>query len=195
MSEFNEGAPRYRHLSMQELQEGLPHILASPKNDGELLGIVARPAHGERYDLYTSEISSLEGVKGDHWAKGCWKSLPDGSPDPDVQICIMNARCIDMIATARANWAPAGDNLFIDMDLTPANLPAGQRLTIGSAEIEVTAIAHNGCAKFISRYGRDACVFVNTGVGRELRLRGIYARVTKRGRVTVGDRVLKVNDA
>lgn len=182
----------YRHLSMQELQAGLPNVLASPKDDGELQGIISRPTQGERCDLHSSEISALEGVKGDHWSKGCWKSLADGSPDPDVQICIMNARCIDMIATARENWAAAGDNLFIDMDLTPANLPPGQRLTIGSAEIEITAVPHNGCAKFISRYGRDACVFVNTGVGRELRLRGIYARVVRNGRVTVGDRVIKM---
>jgi MOSC domain-containing protein YiiM len=181
-----------RHLTCDELNAGLAHIRAAPKDEGTLEAIVARPAHGERRDLDTAEISLEGGVEGDHWAKGCWKSLPDGSPDPDVQICIMNARCIALIAQDRANWPPAGDNLFIDMDLSLENLPPGARLSIGTAVIEITAIPHNGCSSFIARYGRDACVFVNTGEGKLLRLRGIYARVVRDGRVSVGDKVVKL---
>jgi MOSC domain-containing protein YiiM len=181
-----------RHLSRAELEAGLPHIQGSPADEGRLEAIVARPAHGERHDLASSAISLARGVEGDHWARGCWRTTADGRPDPDVQICIMNARCIGLIAQERANWPPAGDNLFIDMDLTPANLPPGQRLAIGSAVIEITPVPHNGCDKFIARYGRDACVFVNTGEGKRLRLRGIYARVAQDGVVTVGDRVLKL---
>ena len=105
---------------------------------------------------------------------------------------MMNARCIDLIAQERSDWAPAGDNLFIDMDLSPANMPPGQRLGIGEAVVEITEIPHNGCDKFISRYGRDACVFVNTGEGKRLRLRGIYGRVVRDGRIAVGDRVVKL---
>jgi MOSC domain-containing protein YiiM len=153
---------------------------------------VVRPRHGDRLDVEARAISLAGGVDGDHWAAGCWKSTPDGRPDPDVQICIMNARCIGLIARERANWPPAGDNLYIDMDLTPENLPPGQRLAIGTAVIEITAIPHNGCDKFIARYGREACVFVNTGEGKRLRLRGIYARVVRDGRVSVGDRVRKL---
>jgi hypothetical protein len=182
-----------RHLPLDELHAGLDHIRAAPKGEGRLEAIVARPAHGERLDLASAEISFAGGVAGDHWAKGCWKSLADGRPDPDVQICIMNARCIGLIAGERANWPPAGDNLFIDMDLTPENMPPGTRLSIGEAVIEITAIPHNGCESFIARYGRDACVFVNTGEGKRMRLRGIYARVVKDGRVSVGDRVAKVS--
>ena len=104
----------------------------------------------------------------------------------------MNARCIDLIAGERSNWPPAGDNLFVDMDLRPANLPPGQRLQVGSAVIEITDTPHMGCDKFIQRYGRDATVFVNTGVGRENRLRGIYARVVTDGQITVGDKLSKV---
>ena len=181
-----------RHLSLAELRAGLDHIRAAPKDGGKLEAIVARPASGVRLDLAASEISLKGGVHGDHWAKGCWKSLPDGSPDPDVQICIMNARCIALVAGERGNWPPAGDNLFIDMDLTPENTPPGTRLAIGTAVLEITAVPHNGCDSFIARYGRDACVFVNTTEGKAMRLRGIYTRVAQDGRISAGDTVTKL---
>ncbi len=181
-----------RHLTLAELQAGLPEILASPKDAGVLRAIVIRPDKKERRDLDTCEISLASGTQGDHWAKGCWKSTEDGSPHPDVQICLMNARCIALIAQGRERWPLAGDNLFIDLDLTPDNMPPGTRLAIGSAVIEITDTLHAGCASFAERYGRDATVFVNTGEGKKLRLRGIYARVVQDGRVSAGDRVLKV---
>jgi MOSC domain-containing protein YiiM len=109
-----------------------------------------------------------------------------------VQICIMSARAIGLIAQDRSNWPPAGDNLFIDMDLTPGNMPPGTRLAIGTAIIEITPVPHNGCDSFTARYGRDACVFVNTGEGRRMRLRGIYARVVKDGEISAGDAVVKI---
>jgi MOSC domain-containing protein YiiM len=181
-----------RHRTRAELESGLPDILASPADDGELCAIVVRPCHGERISLESCAISAAGGAEGDHWAKGCWKSTDDGRPDPDVQICIMNARCISHIAGEREHWAPAGDNLFVDLDLSPENLPAGQALAVGSAVIEVTAVRHFACSFFIERFGRDAAVFVNTGQGRKNRLRGIYARVLQDGQVRVGDRVRKI---
>jgi MOSC domain-containing protein YiiM len=183
------------HLTRAELEAGLPEILAAPADDGTLLGIVVRPDSDARLELETCAISLAGGVHGDRWADGCWMSTDDGHPHPDVQICMMNARAIALIARDRANWSPAGDNLFIDMDLSPANLPPGQRLGIGSAIIEITSVPHNGCDKFIARYGRDACVFVNTGEGKRLRLRGIYARVVQDGQISVGDRVRKLAPA
>ena len=181
-----------RHLSLSELQAGLPEILSSPSDDGRLEAIVVRPSSGERRDLESCEISLAGGTHGDSWANGCWKTTDDGQPHPDVQICIMNSRCIALIAQERSNWPPAGDNLFIDLDLTPDNTPPGTRLSIGSAVIEITGTPHNGCASFIERYGRDACVFVNAGDGKRLRLRGIYGRVITDGRVSVGDTVTKM---
>lgn len=180
------------HATIEELEAGLPDIFASPKDDGELRAIVVRPEKGLRNDLQSCEISLEGGVHGDHWAKGCWLSTEDGKPHPDVQICIMNARCIALIAKSRDRWPLAGDNLFVDLNLTPENLPAGQRLRIGSAIIEITAEPHNGCAAFSQRYGSDAVKFVNGGKWRSLRLRGIYARVVQDGLVSVGDRITKL---
>jgi MOSC domain-containing protein YiiM len=181
-----------RHRIREELDAGLAHVLAAPKDGGRIEAIVVRPETDARRAVAEVAISAAGGVEGDHWAKGCWKSTPDGRPDPDVQICIMNARAIALIAGDRDNWPAAGDNLFVDMDLSPENLPPGTRLSLGSAEIEITAEPHTGCAKFIARYGRDACVWVNTGPGKANRLRGIYAKVVKDGRIAVGDRLVKV---
>ena len=182
-----------RHLTRDELHAGLPHILASPQDDGVLEAIVIRPGHDAREELQTCEISLAGGTHGDHWAKGCWKTTDDGEPHPDVQICIMNSRCIAHIAQDRKRWALAGDNLFMDLDLRPENLPAGQRLRIGTAVIEITDTRHAGCAKFVERFGRPAVIFVNGPEGRVLNLRGIYARVVEDGRITAGDRVVKVD--
>ncbi len=180
------------HLTRAELQAGLPHILASPADDGVLEAIVVRPASGLREEPQSCDISAAGGVRGDHWAQGCWLSTDDGDPHPDVQICIMNARCIAHIAGSRERWALAGDNLFVDFDIRPENLPPGQRLRIGTAVIEITAVKHAACKSFVERYGQSAAVFVNARKGMSLRLRGVYARVIEDGRVTVGDRVVKV---
>lgn len=181
-----------RAKSKAELDKALPHIMAAPKDAGELRMIVVRAEPGKRATPDTVNISLANGVEGDHWSKGCWKSTADGAPHPDVQICLMAARTIEAIAGGPENWAPAGDNLFVDMDLTPANMPPGTRVALGSAEMVITAEPHNGCQNFIDRYGRDACLFVNTGEGKTLRLRGIYARVTKDGTIRVGDRMTKL---
>lgn len=181
-----------RPRSRDELAQRMPDVLAAPKDSGTVDMIVVRPEKGQRLTPDSAELSLAGGIAGDHWARGCWKSLDDGSPDPDVQICIMNSRIIRAIAGGPENWAPAGDNLFIDMDLSPGNCPPGTRLALGTVELVITAEPHNGCQNFIDRYGRDACVFVNTGQGSELRLRGIYGRVTRDGTVSVGDEVRKI---
>lgn len=178
--------------SMAELEAALPDIFAAPKETGRLDLIVSRPSHGVRDVLPEARLTLAGGVPGDHWNTGCHVSTEDGRPHPDVQICIMPSRIIRAIAGGPENWAPAGDNLFIDMDLTPSNCPPGTKLGIGSAELTITQEPHDGCQNFIDRYGREACVFVNTGRGREHRFRGIYARVSRDGVVTQGDAVHKL---
>ncbi len=181
--------------SLAELETALPDIFAAPKNEGRLDLIVSRPARGARNVLGTARLTLSGGVPEDHWDQGCHISTEDGRPHPDVQICIMPSRVIRAIAGDMENWPPAGDNLFIDMDLTPANCPPGTRLAIGSAELTITEEPHNGCQSFIDRYGRDACLFVNTGTGKTHRFRGIYARVSQDGTVSRGDQVRKISGA
>lgn len=176
-----------------ELTAQLPNILAGPKDNGTLEMIVMRPDRDERVLPESLKVSAVDGVPGDHWKLGTGYALEDGTGDPGAQICMMMASCIEAIAGEKANWPPAGDNFFIDMDLTPSNMPPGTRFKIGSAEFVVSELPHNGCQKFIDRYGRDACVFVNAGDGKKYRLRGIYALVTKDGVVSVGDKVIKMN--
>ena len=180
------------HLSRDELEAGLDEILSSPRERGVLKAVVVRPETDARLSLQRCEISPERGVHGDNWAQGCWVTLPDGRPHPDVQVTLMNARTIALIAREEARWALAGDNLYVDLDLSGANLPPGTRLSVGSAILEITAVPHNGCGKFAERFGVEATRFVNSREGKRLHLRGIYARIVQPGVIAVGDLVLKL---
>jgi hypothetical protein len=180
------------YLTEAEMLAGLDEIRQSPKDHGTLELIVVRPKENERVILKECSISAKLGVHGDNWALGCWKMLPDGSPHPEVQVAIMNSRCIALLAQDKSRWALAGDNLYVDLDLSNENIVHGQKLAIGSAILEITSQAHNGCKKFSQRYGQDAVKFVNSPVGKQLHLRGIYAKIIKDGAIKVGDTIKKI---
>ncbi len=133
-----------------------------------------------------------KGLVGDSWIRRPSSRTADGSPHPDMQINIMNARVTALVAQDKGRWHLAGDQLYLDMDLSSENLPPGTQLAIGSAVIEVTPPPHTGCKKFVSRFGLDAMKFVNSPVGRELHLRGINAKVVQGGRIRVGQVARKV---
>ncbi len=179
--------------NLDDMLAELPGIIdAAPKDAGRVDLIVMRPEENARILPDRIEVTAAQGLPGDHWKRGSGYALEDGSGDPEAQICMTMSGIMRAIAPDPTTWPPAGDNLFLDMDLTPANMPPGTAFAIGSAEFVVTPLPHNGCQKFIDRYGRDACLFVNTGVGKEHRLRGIYARVTRDGSISVGDPVRKL---
>jgi hypothetical protein len=178
---------------MDELIAALETIRQSPADDGRLEMIVRRPAVDQREVLNEGDLDPAHGLVGDNWHVKPSSRTPDRSPHADMQLNVMNARVIDLVAGTRERWALAGDQLYVDLDLSPENLPPGTRLRIGGAVIEVTAQPHTGCTKFVERFGPDALKFVNSADGRRLNLRGINARVIVPGRVRIGDRVTKEN--
>ena len=180
------------HLTMEELEAGLDEIRNSPTDEGVLELIVRRPKVGEREVLEEAELHLAQGLVGDNWSERPSSRTPDGSPHPDMQLNVMNARAVALVAQRRDRWALAGDQLFIELDLSPRNLPPGTRLALGSAVIEVTNQPHTGCKKFLERFGMDALKFVSSPVGKELNLRGINAKVVQAGVIRVGCQVRKM---
>src|SRR5882762_7923926 len=162
-----------RHLTTAELEEGLGTIRQAPKTEGLLEMIVRRPDVGAREVIDEGRLDPAEGLVGDNWKDRT------------------SARVIALLAQEKARWPLAGDQLFVDLDLSAANLPPGTRLAIGSAIVEVSEEPHTGCGKFVSRFGIEATTFVNSTLGRELQLRGINARVVQAGAIRVGDVVKK----
>lgn len=181
-----------KHLTMEELEAGLDHIRRSPKGEGVLELIVRRPKVNEREVLEEGELHASEGLVGDSWKKRGSSRTGHGRAHPDMQLNIMNSRVIALVAQHKDRWPLAGDQLFIDMDLSAENLPAGTQLALGSAVIEVTPQPHTGCKKFVARFGLDAMKFVNSTVGRQLHLRGINAKVIQPGTIRVGCLVKKI---
>jgi hypothetical protein len=182
-----------RHLDARELEAGLTHVLGSPAAEGAVELIARRPVEGEREVLEEATLDLALGLVGDDWSARPSKRTPDGSPNPNAQVTLMNARVADLVAAGdRDRWALAGDQLYVDFDLTAANVPPATRLALGSAVLEVTAEPHTGCAKFHARFGGDAHRFVNTKAHRGLNLRGINAKVVVPGTVRRGDAIRKL---
>lgn len=182
-----------KHLTFAELEAGLDAIRQSPKDDGILKLIVRRPQENVREVLQTGELDLADGLVGDTWKTRASSRTVDGSPHPDMQLNIMNSRVAALVAQNESRRQLAGDQLYINLDLSEENLPPGTRLAIGSAIVEVTAQPHNGCIKFVERFGLAAMKFVNSTIGKHLRLRGINAKVIQSGRIETGDSVKKID--
>jgi hypothetical protein len=183
---------RVKHLTMTELEAGLKTITASPRDRGVVEMIVRRPQVGVREVLQEGQLDPAEGLVGDSWKARTSRRTADGTPHPDMQLNLMNSRVVALVSQDKQRWPLAGDQLFVDFDLSEANVPAGTKLAIGSAVIEVTAEPHTGCSKFLERFGVDAVKFVNSEERRDLHLRGVNARVVTPGSVRVGDTISKL---
>ena len=181
-----------KHATMAELEAGLENIRQSPTDTGVLALIVRRPQVEAREVLEVGELDQVEGLVGDNWKTRGSSQTADGSAHPDMQLNIMNARVIALVAQKKARWALAGDQLYMDLDLSAENVPPGTRLSLGEAMIEVTDQPHTGCKKFAARFGLDALKFISSPVGKQLQLRGINAKVIRSGAIRVGDTVKKV---
>jgi hypothetical protein len=184
-----------KHLDTAALQAGLGHVRESPLDHGTVEMIVRRPAVDEREVLAVGTLDADVGLAGDTWPVRGSSRTPDGSAHPGMQLTVINSRAALLVAQDPDRRMLAGDQLYVDLDLSPANLPAGTRLGVGSAVIEVSEEPHLGCAKFAARFGEEALRFVNSRTGRGLRLRGLNARILTSGTVRPGDRISKLAPA
>ena len=175
------------HRTLPELESALPFIKESPKQAGRIELLVRRPDVNQREVIEEAQFDPRRGLIGDNWEHKPSRWTQDGSPYIAMQVNVMNSRVIDAISPDRSRWPLAGDQLFVDFDLSADNLPAGTRLRVGSALLEVTDRPHTGCDKFVQRFGIDATKFVNSATGRALNLRGINARVIEPGLARRGD--------
>jgi len=180
------------HLTMAELEEGLDTIRQAPRDHGVLKMIVRRPAVDEREVVDEAALSLSDGLVGDSWKMRGSNHTDDKSASLNAQITIMNVRATALLAQDEKRWPLAGDQLYVDFDLSDDNLPPGSRLAIGSAVIEVSTQPHSGCNKFSARFGVEAMKFVNSPEGKRLHLRGINTKVIQAGVIHVGDEVRKL---
>jgi MOSC domain-containing protein YiiM len=172
--------------SLAELDAHLDHIRAAPRDAGVIELLVVRPASDERSIVDEVELDVQRGVVGDRWLTKGSRHTPDGSSHPDQQLTLMSMRAAAAIAD-RDRWPLAGDQMFVDLDLSQDTLPIGTRLIVGEALIEISTLPHLGCAKFTARFGSDATKWVNGDIGKALRLRGVNARIIRGGVVRRGD--------
>lgn len=172
------------HLTIEQLRAGLATLPESPADGGTLEMIVVRTDEDERDTPASVSLDIEGGVEADYWGRT--------RSSRENQVSLINRHLVDLVADGEQDrWALAGDNLVVDLDIGVENLPAGTRLAVGSAVIEVTPQPHRGCSHFAARYGIDAQRFVNSeGEGR--RLRGVYAQVIQGGTVDVGSVIKKV---
>ncbi|HZM38456.1 MAG TPA: hypothetical protein VFB94_05040 [Acidimicrobiales bacterium] len=177
-----------QHLTTAELEAGLAEVRRSPADAGVVELVVARPEVGVRDVLEEGTLDLEKGLVGDNWG------VRHETAEYDRQLNVINARLSRLVAIEPERRPLAGDQLHVDLDLSIGNLPPGTRLALGSAVIEVSETPHTGCSKFVERFGREAMRFVNSPLGRELRLRGMCARVVVAGTVRPGDPIRKVTE-
>ena len=189
--------PRATLRTSDELVAQMDHLRAAPTENGTLDLVVRRPANGEREVLDEGVLDEAEGLVGDNWlARATSRAVAEGR-HLKAQVTVMSSRMVGLLADTDEERALAGDQLYVDLDISYANLPAGSRIALGDpdnggAVIEVSDKPHTGCAKFVRRFGEEAVGFVNSDVGREMRLRGLNARVVTGGTVRPGDPVRKI---
>lgn len=182
---------RAPHATRAELDAALGDIMAAPKDRGRIELICLRPDYGQRRFVPQVTVTRAEGIPGERWATRPWLRLPDGAPHPGIQVCILSRAVLDLVWRDRDATVHPGDSFITDMDLTEANLPAGQCLRAGTSILEVSAIFNDACVKWAARYGQASREWINAPQNRALRLRGILCRVVQDGIIRLDDRLSK----
>jgi hypothetical protein len=177
------------HRTTEELESRLEEILAAPKDAGPIEMIARRPAENEREVVESAELTKEAGLVGDSWIA---RVDDNGDPYLPAQLTLMNSRVTDAVAVTRERWPLAGDQIYVDMDISKQNLPPGSRIQVGDAVVEISDVPHTGCDKFAGRFGKEALRFANVGVGRDNRFRGVNAFVVEPGSFKVGDKIAKL---
>jgi hypothetical protein len=189
----NEVSVDQHYRPLAELEAGLDAVRGSSADAGVVELIVRRPGPGQREVVQQGQLDLKQGLLGDNWLARGSRQTSDGTSHPDMQLTMMNSRAIALVAQDKNHWPLAGDQLYVDFDLSLANLPPGTQLAVGSAVLEIADQPHTGCKQFAARFGKDAVKFVNSSVGKQLRLRGLNAKVVRAGVVRVGDVVRKID--
>ena len=180
-----------QHFSTDELDVHLDDVRQSPADGGSLDLIASRPEIGARVLPQDSSLSTETGMEGDNWSTRGQQQDPPREPNLDAQLTLMNRRAAQAVAGSQERWPLAGDQLYVDLDISVDNLPSGTKLKIGAAMVEVTDEPHPGCKKFVERFGMDAMLWVNSDTGKQLRLRGVNTRIVQSGKISVGDSITK----
>ena len=173
----------------RDFSPSIAHVAASPRDHGVVHGIVARPDRDRRVIVGEAVLDETEGMVGDSWLARGSSSTPDGRANPESQLTVMSTRVLAAIEPDETRWALAGDQLLVDFDLSIEHLPAGTHILVGETELVISEKPHTGCAKFSGRFGSDALRWINSPEGRDLRFRGLNARVVRGGTVRVGDAI------
>ena len=176
----------------EDLYNAIPGIMAAPKTGAAIEMLCLRPGRNQRRFVEEIDVTRGEGIPGERWAEQPWLTLEDGRPHPGIQICILQKRVLDLVWRDRDTTPHPGETFIVDMDLSEANLPAGQLLQAGSAVLQVSDVFNEACVKWKVRYGAAAKDWVTAPGHPELRLRGILCSVARDGRIRDGDRLSKI---
>lgn len=179
-------------ITTAELNAALPHILAAPKTESRIETLCFRPAYNQRTFPDHLDLTRAAGVPGERWLTAPWLRLPDGSPDPSIQVSILPLRVLNLVWTDRENTPHPGDTIIADLDTSLANLPEGTLLQAGSALLRVSSVFNDGCVKWKARYGADAKNWITAPGHPDLRLRGVLCAVEQDGTIRTGDRITKL---